>query len=149
MLEAGTNRVVILSNRVSPTSPLEPNTPLTYTNDLDIASDGTIYFTDSVDVNPHRNAQHSNSVHHIISIKGLPGYYDTVKGWALGMLQVCWAGLGSQWHAAGACASLSRSVNRCTGQMTLARGRGVPGLTVGLQRIFYAVVHLFKALCIQ
>lgn len=88
MLEAGTNRVVLLTNHVSSSSAIQPNTPLTYTNDLDIASDGIIYFTDSVDVSPHRNAQHSNSVKHIVSIKGLPGYYDTVKGWAVGMLQV-------------------------------------------------------------
>jgi hypothetical protein len=88
MLEAGTNNVVILANRVSASSPLYPDSPLMYTNDLDIAADGTIYFTDSVDVNPHRNAQHNNSVTHIVSIVGKPGYYDTVKGWALGMLQV-------------------------------------------------------------
>jgi hypothetical protein len=88
MLEAGTNRVVILANRVSASSPLHPNEPLMYTNDLDIGPDGTIYFTDSVDVNPHRNAQHNNNVSHIVSILGKPGYYDTVKGWALGMLQV-------------------------------------------------------------
>jgi hypothetical protein len=88
MLEAGTNRVVILANRVSASSALYPNEPLAYTNDLDIAPDGTIYFTDSVDVNPHRNAQHNNNVTHIVSILGKPGYYDTVKGWALGMLQV-------------------------------------------------------------
>ncbi|WIA20274.1 hypothetical protein OEZ85_006107 [Tetradesmus obliquus] len=87
MLEAGTNKVVILANRVSASSPMYPNSPLSYTNDLDIAPDGTIYFTDSVDVHPHRNAQHNNNVTHIISIVGKPGYYDTVKGWALGMLQ--------------------------------------------------------------
>eukprot|EP00878_Enallax_costatus_P028517 GHUV01030808.1.p1 GENE.GHUV01030808.1~~GHUV01030808.1.p1 ORF type:complete len:341 (+),score=29.56 GHUV01030808.1:466-1488(+) len=87
MLEAGTNRVVLLTNHISSTSPLEPNTPVTYTNDLDIATDGTIYFTDSADINPHRNAQHVNNVTHIVSIKGVSGYYDTVKGWALGMLQ--------------------------------------------------------------
>lgn len=88
MLEAETGHVVLLSNRVSASSPLQPHTPLTYTNDLDIAADGTIYFTDSVEIPPHRNAQHRNDVQHIVSILGLPGYYDTVKGWAYGMLQV-------------------------------------------------------------
>lgn len=88
MLEADTNRVVLLTNHVSSSSSIQPNTPITYTNDLDIASDGTIYFTDSVDVHPHRNAQHINHVTHIISTKGVSGYYDTVKGWAVGMLQV-------------------------------------------------------------
>jgi sugar lactone lactonase YvrE len=88
MLEARTNAVVLLTNHVSSSSPQDPNMPLSYTNDLDIASDGTIYFTDSVDIPPHRNAHHVNNVTHIVSIKGQPGYYDTVKGWALGMLQV-------------------------------------------------------------
>jgi hypothetical protein len=36
----------------------------------------------------HRNAQHENTVAHIISIQGQAGFYDTAKGWALGMLQV-------------------------------------------------------------
>jgi hypothetical protein len=88
MLEAGTNRVVILANRVSASSPLYPNEPLMYTNDLDIAPDGTIYFTDSVNVHPHRNAQHNGNVTHIVSILGKPGFYDTVKGWGYGFLQV-------------------------------------------------------------
>ncbi|WIA20276.1 hypothetical protein OEZ85_006109 [Tetradesmus obliquus] len=87
MLEAGTNKVVILANRVSASSPMYPNTPLSYTNDLDIAADGTIYFTDSVDVHPHRNAQHTGNVTHVVSISGKPGYYDTVKGWGYGFLQ--------------------------------------------------------------
>ncbi|KAF6258203.1 strictosidine synthase [Scenedesmus sp. NREL 46B-D3] len=87
MLEAVTSRVIILANRVSASSPLHPNSALMYTNDLDIAPDGTIYFTDSVDVNPHRNAQHNNNVIHIVTILGKPGFYDTVKGWGYGFLQ--------------------------------------------------------------
>jgi hypothetical protein len=35
-----------------------------------------------------RNAQHVNNVSHIVTIKGQAGFYDTFKGWALGMLQV-------------------------------------------------------------
>jgi hypothetical protein len=100
MLEAGTNKVVILTNRVSTSSPLHPNSPLTYTNDLDIAPDGTIYFTDSVDVHPHRNAQHNGNVSHIVSILGKPGFYDTVKGWGYGFLQV------SDWVHAGGCTAI-------------------------------------------
>jgi hypothetical protein len=88
MLEAKANRVVILTNRVSASSPLYPDSPLVYTNDLDIAADGTIYFTDSVDVHPHRNAQHDGNVSHIVSILGKPGFYDTVKGWGYGFMQV-------------------------------------------------------------
>jgi hypothetical protein len=88
MLEAGTNRVVILANRVSASSPLYPYEPLMYTNDLDIGPDGTIYFTDSVNVHPHCNAQHNGNVTHTLSILGKPGFYDTVKGWGYGFLQV-------------------------------------------------------------
>lgn len=36
-----------------------------------------------------RNAQHVNNVSHIVTIRGESGFYDTFKGWALGMLQVC------------------------------------------------------------
>lgn len=87
MLEATSGRIVLLANRVSNSSAASPGSPIMYANDLDIAADGTIYFTDSIDVYPHRNAQHVNSVSQIVSILGRPGYYDTVKGWALGMLQ--------------------------------------------------------------
>lgn len=87
MYNATSKEVVLLTHRVSSTSPLQPDTPITYANDLDIAKDGTIYFTDSVNITSHRNAQHVNRVNHIVSILGAPGYYDTAKGWALGMLQ--------------------------------------------------------------
>jgi len=38
--------VLLLSARVSDDSPLDPGTLITYANDLDISSDGTVYFTD-------------------------------------------------------------------------------------------------------
>lgn len=47
-------QVVLLTNRVSSSSLLQPDTLINYANDLDIASDGTIYFTDSVNISPHR-----------------------------------------------------------------------------------------------
>ncbi|KAF8055598.1 SYP52 [Scenedesmus sp. PABB004] len=87
MLEAGSGRVVLLTSRVSKSSPSGAGSLLNYVNDLDIAPDGTVYFTDSVDIHPHRNAQPVNDVTHIISIQGDPGFYDTAKSWALGMLQ--------------------------------------------------------------
>lgn len=39
-----------MTNRVSLSSPLEPGSPIIYANDMDIASDGMVYFTTSVDV---------------------------------------------------------------------------------------------------
>lgn len=54
MYNATSKKVVMLTHRVSSTSPLQPDTPVTYANDLDIAKDGTIYFTDSVNITSHR-----------------------------------------------------------------------------------------------
>lgn len=54
MLEKDTMEVRVLANRVAPTSPTHAGMPLIYTNDLDIASDGTVYFTTSINVYPHR-----------------------------------------------------------------------------------------------
>jgi hypothetical protein len=56
MYNSSSKQVVLLSNRVSSSSPMQPDTPITYANDLDIASDGTIYFTDSVNITTHRCA---------------------------------------------------------------------------------------------
>lgn len=63
----------ILTNRVSPNSPQDPDSEITYANDLAIASDGRIYFTSCSDIVPMRNKA---------------GYYDTFKAWMLGMAQV-------------------------------------------------------------
>jgi sugar lactone lactonase YvrE len=38
--------ITLLATRVSLLSPIDAGTPITYANDLAIASDGTIYFTD-------------------------------------------------------------------------------------------------------
>jgi sugar lactone lactonase YvrE len=56
MLNSTSKQVVLLTNRVSSNSPMQPDTPITYANDLDIAKDGTIYFTDSVNISSHRCA---------------------------------------------------------------------------------------------
>uniref|UniRef100_A0A383VRX2 SMP-30/Gluconolactonase/LRE-like region domain-containing protein n=1 Tax=Tetradesmus obliquus TaxID=3088 RepID=A0A383VRX2_TETOB len=87
MLEKDTNQVVILTNHVSSSSPLEPGSPILYANDLDVAKDGTVYFTTSVDITLHRNAQHHTRFTHVPSLLGRPGFWDTVKGWGLGMCQ--------------------------------------------------------------
>lgn len=54
MYNMTSKELVVLSNRVSSSSPMQPDTPIAYANDLDIASDGTIYFTDSVNISTHR-----------------------------------------------------------------------------------------------
>lgn len=73
MLEKDTHRVLIVANRVSDTSAIDPGSEILYANDLDIASDGTIYFTASTNIVPHRNEQ---------------GFFDTFRAWQLGMCQV-------------------------------------------------------------
>jgi sugar lactone lactonase YvrE len=40
-----TGDVTLLATHVSQHSAIDPNTPITYANDLAIARDGTIYFT--------------------------------------------------------------------------------------------------------
>ena len=60
MLEGGpSGRLVSLSNRVSPAFPLEPagGIPITYANDLDIAADGTVFFTDCQNITTALNRQ--------------------------------------------------------------------------------------------
>jgi hypothetical protein len=55
-LHKESNVVELLTSRVSHSSPLEPDTPIIYANDLDVARDGNIYFTTSVDIILHRSA---------------------------------------------------------------------------------------------
>ena len=58
MLEGGPNgRLVYLANRVSLSSPLDPGSQITYADDLDIAADGTIYFTDAQNITTAPNRQ--------------------------------------------------------------------------------------------
>lgn len=51
-LDPGTRELRVLANRASVTSPLQPGSPIHYANDLDIASEGSIYFTDSTAIPP-------------------------------------------------------------------------------------------------
>lgn len=57
MVEQGSRRLVLLANSVSHDSPLQPGTHITYANDMDIARDGTVYFSDSGTIQPMRNEQ--------------------------------------------------------------------------------------------
>jgi len=52
MLEKETGRVVVLASEVSAESALDPGTPISYAEDLSIAKDGTIYFTDGGHIAP-------------------------------------------------------------------------------------------------
>jgi sugar lactone lactonase YvrE len=54
LLPKNSSQVQVVSNRVSLSSPLEPGSPIVYANDLDIDSQGMIYFTTSVDTPLHR-----------------------------------------------------------------------------------------------
>jgi sugar lactone lactonase YvrE len=85
MLEAATMTVHILANHISSSSLIAPGAPIVYPNDLDIASDGTIYFTASVDIYPARNAQFHSRISSVPSLYNTGGFYDTVKVWGLGM----------------------------------------------------------------
>lgn len=74
MLEKGTKKVVLLTSRVSPDDPWEPDTTIDYINDVTVASDGLIYFTDSVQgIMPRRNAQ---------------GFWDTMEAYMLTLFNV-------------------------------------------------------------
>ncbi len=72
-LDKDTLQPVVLAHRVSDSSPTAPGSEIIYANDPDIARDRTIYFTASVDIYPPRHAD---------------GYWDTARGWMLGMLRV-------------------------------------------------------------
>lgn len=73
VVEKDTGKVVLLSS-LAPVSPgSSKTTPVHYANDLTIASDGGIYFTDSTDIPPALNAA---------------GFYDTMASYLLTMIQV-------------------------------------------------------------
>ena len=56
MVEAETRRVIFLTDRVSSDSPIDPDTPIQYADDLDVASDGTVYFSDACMISAARFA---------------------------------------------------------------------------------------------
>jgi hypothetical protein len=71
-LEWATGRVEILANTIAADSPIAPGAPITYANDLDIAPDGTVYFTSCSDIVPQR---------------GAGGFWDTYKAWLLDFMR--------------------------------------------------------------
>lgn len=74
MLEKTTGKLVVLSNEVSEDSPFSPGARTNYANDIDIARDGTIYFTTSTDKPV------------IYNVEG--GFLDTFHTFVLDLLQV-------------------------------------------------------------
>jgi len=55
MIEAGSRRVVKLTDRVSDDSPLEPDSLIYYADDLDIGASGLVYFSDAAAMGPARS----------------------------------------------------------------------------------------------
>lgn len=69
MLEKDSHKVVMLTSRVSADDPLAPSSSIDYINDVAIASNGIIYFSDSArGVTPAKNAQ---------------GFWDTMEAYIL------------------------------------------------------------------
>jgi hypothetical protein len=73
MLPKGGTQAVLAATHVSSSSALYPGRQVTFANDLDIAEDGTIYFTSSTPVLPPLSAK---------------GYWDMARGWQLDLLGV-------------------------------------------------------------
>lgn len=67
MLEKETGRIILLASEAPTDGPPEARKRIQYANDLVIASDGTIYFTDSSDIPPAFNMQ--------------TGFYDTLAAY--------------------------------------------------------------------
>lgn len=72
-IDKHTKDVTLLASRASLDSRKAPGTEIRFADDLDIASDGTVYFSDMTAVQPVRNAQ---------------GHYDVLQAHAANMLQV-------------------------------------------------------------
>jgi hypothetical protein len=76
MYKPASRRLLVLANRASPDSPLQPGSPINYANDLDMAPDGKVYFSDCSAIPPALN-------------RG--GWYDTMRSFMLTLWQV-WTG---------------------------------------------------------
>ena len=72
MVEKGTNRVILLASHTPGQNDSSPPVPIRYANDLDIAADGTVYFSDSQAFGPVINAA---------------GFFDTLAACILGLAQ--------------------------------------------------------------
>ncbi|CAD7702383.1 unnamed protein product [Ostreobium quekettii] len=72
MVANGTRRLVVLANRVAEDSAIDPGSEINYANDLDIAKDGTVYFSASTDLRVAFNRD---------------GFYDTFNTYLLDALR--------------------------------------------------------------
>lgn len=70
-LDAATKAVTVAASAVSLRDPVAPGSPILYANDLDVAPDGTVYFTDSTPYGPARNRA---------------GFWDTMEAYTLSLL---------------------------------------------------------------
>ncbi|EFJ42499.1 strictosidine synthase [Volvox carteri f. nagariensis] len=94
-LERGTRRLELLTSRVSPDAAVAPGSPINYVNALDIAEDGTIYFSSS----QARLGTHNPRIY--VSVVPMypgtlcdvpvglsllkPAFYDTFRSYLLGL----------------------------------------------------------------
>jgi sugar lactone lactonase YvrE len=72
-LELPSRRVVLLTSRVDDADELQPGTDIHYANDLDIAPDGSVYFTDSA--------------HGVWPVRSRLGFWDTMQAYLLATFQ--------------------------------------------------------------
>eukprot|EP00191_Tetraselmis_sp_GSL018_P022107 CAMPEP_0177619900 /NCGR_PEP_ID=MMETSP0419_2-20121207/26554_1 /TAXON_ID=582737 /ORGANISM="Tetraselmis sp., Strain GSL018" /LENGTH=358 /DNA_ID=CAMNT_0019119293 /DNA_START=370 /DNA_END=1448 /DNA_ORIENTATION=+ len=56
VVEAGSRKAILLAASVSEDSPLEPGTSIDFADDVDVSSDGTVYFTDACNIPPAKVA---------------------------------------------------------------------------------------------
>jgi hypothetical protein len=74
MLEKESGKVVLLTARVSADDRVAPGSSIDYINDVAVASNGIVYFTDSVrGITPAKNAE---------------GFWDTMAAYTLSLFNV-------------------------------------------------------------
>ena len=72
-VNATSGLISILANRVSPSSSKYPGAEVIFADDLDVASDGTVYFSTMTDIAP---------------LRGASGHYEAMPPCILNIMQV-------------------------------------------------------------
>ena len=75
LVNATSGLTTILANRVSPSSSKHPGAEIIFADDLDVASDGTVYFSTMTDIALPRGAS---------------GHYEAMPPCVLNIMQVCY-----------------------------------------------------------